>query len=96
MTATDREILEDAIDEVRRYDADKRSPYSVEHFFLKLHEADPNENKELWRELREALAKSDQISRQAPRKFFNRPYFASEGYWWWDPSEWRMPENDAD
>ncbi|NGP87688.1 hypothetical protein [Fodinibius halophilus] len=86
--SSDKELLQNAIEQIRTYNADERSPYSIEHFFLRLNEADQSENKELWKELRKALAESQQIKRKAPKKFFTRLYFADEGYWWWNPEEW--------
>lgn len=89
--ATDKELLEQAIDEIRSFDADERSPYSIEFLFIQLNGADQSENEELWDELREALANSRQMQRKDPKNFFTRPYFSGQGYWWWNPEEWQAP-----
>lgn len=91
MAKDERQLLEQAIEEVRNFDADRRSPYSIEFLFLQLNDADQSDNLELWDELRRALANSRQISRKDPKQFLERPYFSGQGYWWWNPLEWQVP-----
>lgn len=90
MVKNEQQLLNQAIEQVRNFNADERSPYSIEHFFIQLNEADQSKNEQLWNALRSALANSRQIKRKAPKKFFDRFYFADEGYWWWNPDEWEV------
>lgn len=94
MAYDDRELLEQTIDSIRNYNQDKRSPYSIEHFLLKLNDADQSQNKDLWEELREALGNSEQVNREATKELLTKTYFAEQGYWWWDPQNWHRRENE--
>lgn len=88
MAQNQRQLLEQTVDQVRTWDADERSPASLEYLFFELNQADQSRNTDLWGQLREALSASAELKRKDPARFFDRPGLARQGYWWWDPEAW--------
>lgn len=68
-----------------------RSRNSLENDFYQLMLNGPalNEHTELWDDFRKALAQNEHLQDEELREFLSRPNFAREGYWWFDPAEWR-------
>ncbi len=87
--ATDRarRQLKHEINIVRGWDLD-RNPAEVESSFLHLMDLDQQQHIDLWDELREALARNDDLRHPEVLKFLDRTDLAEEGYWWYDPGQW--------
>lgn len=90
--ATDKEVLENTIEYASEFEREQ-SPFRLEVYFYQLHEADQSQNEELWNELRSVLADNSELHLKASREFLSRPSLSDEGYWWWDPEEWEV-ENE--
>tara|TARA_R100000908_G_scaffold14791_1_gene5564 strand:- start:39363 stop:39533 length:171 start_codon:yes stop_codon:yes gene_type:complete len=48
-----------------------------------------DQHQDLWTEFRKALARNEHLQDAELREFLTRPNYAREGYWWFDPAEWR-------
>lgn len=68
-----------------------RSRYGLENDFyqLMIHGPDLDKHTELWNEFRTALARNEHLQDTDIREFLTQPNYAREGYWWFDPAEWK-------
>ena len=83
-------ILNNAIFEAQTWKPG-RSRNTLENDFYQLMLNGPSldEHPELWKEYRKALAQNEHLKDPDLREFLARPNYAREGYWWFDPAEWR-------
>lgn len=90
MKSTPLRILNDAIFEAQTWKP-RRSRYTLENDFYQLMLSGPalDEHQELWDEFRLALANNPHLENEDLREFLTRTDYAREGYWWFDPQEWK-------
>lgn len=90
MDSAELRILNNAIFEAQTWKP-SRSRNTLENDFYQLMLGGPSldEYPELWQELRIALAENTHLLDKEIREFLKRPNYAREGYWWFDPKEWR-------
>ncbi|HET8864338.1 MAG TPA: hypothetical protein VFM80_01490 [Gracilimonas sp.] len=83
-------ILNNAIFEAQTWKP-SRSRNTLENDFYQLMFRGPSLDKhtELWNDFRKALAENHHLEDETLREFLTRPEYAREGYWWFDPNEWR-------
>jgi len=64
---------------------------TLENDFYQLMLSGPplDERKDLWDEFRKALSENAQMKEQELLEFLTSKDYAREGYWWFDPEEWR-------
>lgn len=86
-TSREREQLKREIRIIREWDLD-RNPAEVESSFLHLMDLDRQQNRDLWNDLRAALARNEDLRHPEVLKFLDRADLAAEGYWWYDASRW--------
>ncbi|WP_142455670.1 hypothetical protein [Gracilimonas mengyeensis] len=91
MTSSALRILNNAIFEAQTWKPG-RSRNALENDFYQLMLSGPSldEHQELWHEFRQALAENPHLKDKDLREFLTRPNYAREGYWWFDPEEWRL------
>ena len=65
-------------------------PNGVVSAFLRLEDLDRSENRDLWEELREALAANPALRDRDLLAHVARPELAAQGYWWYDPDRWTL------
>ncbi|MTI87002.1 MAG: hypothetical protein FH748_03430 [Balneolaceae bacterium] len=85
-----KRILTNAILEAQTWKPD-RSRLALENDFYELMLRGPSldEYPELWRDLRIALAENEFLENPDLQEFLSRTDYAREGYWWFDPAEWK-------
>lgn len=68
-----------------------RSKYGLENDLFQLMKNGPSldEHQNLWQELRNALSQNEYLKDEDIREFLTHKDYASQGYWWFDPAEWR-------
>lgn len=83
-------ILNNAIFEAQTWKPG-RSRNTLENDFYQLMLNGPTleDHEELWNDFRKALAQNEHLRDKELREFLTRKDFAREGYWWFDPTEWR-------
>lgn len=83
-------ILNNAIFEAQTWKPG-RSRNTLENDFYQLMLSGPSldEHHELWDDFRTSLAENPHLEDKDLREFLARPNYAKEGYWWFDPKEWR-------
>lgn len=83
-------ILNNAIFEAQTWKP-SRSRNTLENDFYQLMFNGPSmeEHLDLWEDFRKALAQNPHLKDQNLREFLARTDYAREGYWWFDPSEWK-------
>ena len=83
-------ILNNAIFEAQTWKPG-RSRNSLENDFYQLMFNGPSldDHPELWAEFRKALARNEHLQDAELRDFLTRKNYAREGYWWFDPTEWK-------
>ena len=90
MNSSALRILNDAIFEAKTWKPG-RSRNTLENDFYQLMLSGPalDEHLDLWHEFRRALAENPHLEEKGLREFLTRTEYAREGYWWFDPEEWR-------
>lgn len=83
-------ILNNAIFEAQTWKP-SRSRNTLENDFYQLMLRGPSldEHQDLWQDFRTALADNMHLLDADLREFLARPNYAREGYWWFDPKEWK-------
>lgn len=83
-------ILSNAIFEAQTWKPG-RSPLALENDFYQLMLSGPplDAQTELWLEFRRSLAENPHLDDKEIREFLSRPDFARQGYWWFDPDQWK-------
>lgn len=91
MNSSPLRILNNAIFEAKTWKP-ARSRNTLENDFYQLMFSGPplDEYDDLWQDFRQALAENPHLEDQKLREFLARPNYAREGYWWFDPKEWRI------
>lgn len=90
MESSSLRILNNAIFEAQTWKPG-RSRNSLENDFYQLMLNGPalDEHIELWDEFRMALAQNEHLQDNNLQEFLTRINYAREGYWWFDPAEWK-------
>jgi hypothetical protein len=90
MSSSALRVLNNSIFEAETWKP-SRSRNTLENDFyqLMLNGPSPDKHAELWQEFRNALARNEHLQDEGLREFLTRKDFAREGYWWFDPAEWR-------
>lgn len=91
MNSSAKRILDNAIFEAQTWKP-SRSRNTLENDFYQLMLSGPSLDNypELWDELRQALATNPHLEDETLREFLTRTDYAREGYWWFDPKEWKL------
>lgn len=94
MSSASLRILKNTIFEAKTWKPG-RSKYGLENdlFQLMTKGPSPDEHPELWEELRKALSQNEHLKEKEIREFLTKREYARQGYWWFDPAEWKEQQN---
>ncbi|MEX0722241.1 MAG: hypothetical protein WD357_00160 [Gracilimonas sp.] len=90
MSSSPLRILKNAIFEAKTWKPG-RSRNTLENDFFQLMLKGPSldEHNDLWDEFRKALSENPHLKEKELLEFLSRKDYAREGYWWFDPTEWK-------
>lgn len=96
MESSEREELRRLVSVISDYDVSDELKLFLNAEYvlvcLDIYEYNPEENLDLWQELRKALANHPLKHVPEARQKLHRPELAKKGYWWRDFGYWELPK----